>query len=68
MLSEHAKPEDFQKWRDHAKTLSIYELRFTIKDCREAEKAMKGHNSIKEGYYADQAFTYSDELRERLEK
>lgn len=64
-MNEYATPADFQRWREHAATLSIAELLFVARDCRKAEQSMRGFNPVKEGYYADQAFTYGDELRRR---
>lgn len=57
---------DFSKWEAHAKTLSIGSLKFVIEDCAQARDAMRGWNPEKENYYADQCFTYQDELRRRL--
>ena len=65
MIAEYATAEDFARWRSHAETLSISALRYIAQDCRKAEAAMRGWNPIKEGYYADQACTYGDELRRR---
>jgi hypothetical protein len=65
MIAEYATPADFEKWRARAETMSLAELRYTAKDCREAEAAMRGWNPIKEGFYSDQAATYGDELRRR---
>ena len=67
-MTEHATPEHFKTWRETAKALSIPDLIFTIKDCRKAEERMKGWNPIKEGFYSDQACTFSDELRARRAK
>jgi hypothetical protein len=63
--TEYATAEDFATWRRKAVTMTISELRYAAKDCREAEAAMRGWNPIKEGYYSDQAATYGDELRRR---
>ena len=56
---------DWGQWEDHAKTCDIRALRHIITDCRNAANAMRNHNPEKEGYYMDQAWTYSDELRKR---
>lgn len=66
MITEYATPEDFAKWRSHAETLDIGSLRYIIKDCREVARNMRGFNTVREGYYEDQAFTYADELARRL--
>ncbi len=64
--TEHATAADFTAWAAKAKTMTFDELLYLAKDCREAEKAMRGWNPIKEGYYSDQACTYGDELRRRI--
>jgi len=53
-------------WEADAKRRNISELRYIIKDCREAEQAMRGGNPEKEGFYSDQAATYAMELGRRL--
>lgn len=63
--TEHATAADFANWRAKAAAMTISELLYSAKDCREAEAAMRGWNPIKEGYYSDQAATYGDELRRR---
>lgn len=64
-MTEYATPADFAKWEAHAKTLDLYALRYTIQDCQQAEAAMRGHNPVKEGFYADQAMTYGMEYTRR---
>ena len=54
---------DWNKWREDAATCDVAALRHIIADCHAAARAMKDHNPDKEGYYIDQALTYSDELR-----
>ena len=61
-----ATAEEFKTWESVAKKCTISELQFIIRDCREAQLAMHGHNPEKENYYSDQRMTYSDELRRRL--
>ena len=63
-----ATAEEFNKWEEDAKTRSIDELKFIVKDCAEAQSAMHGWNPVKENYYADQRMTYSKELSIRLKK
>ena len=65
MIAEYATEHHFAKWRTQADSMSTACLRYTIKDCREAEAAMRGWNPIKEGFYSDQAATFGDELRRR---
>ena len=52
-------------WEANAKICDEGQLKFIIADCRKAQQAMQGHNPEKEGFYSDQAATYSDELRKR---
>lgn len=66
--TEHAMPQDFARWREQAKQMTDEELIFVIRDCRKAAEAMRGWNPVKEGYYEDQAFTYSDERFARSAK
>jgi hypothetical protein len=65
MTDLHATTEDFTNWQAKAKTMTISELLYAAKDCREAEAAMRGWNPIREGYYSDQASTYGMELHNR---
>lgn len=70
MTAEYATPEDFATWAARAKTMTVAALLYTVKDCQQAEAAMRGWNPVKEGYYADQASTYGMELtrRQRLQE
>lgn len=65
MKNEYATPEDFATWEARAKTMTDAELLYTVRDCQQAEAAMRGWNPIKEGYYSDQACTYGMELTRR---
>jgi hypothetical protein len=65
MLTEYATPEDFAAWETKAKTMTVAELLFTVRDCQQAEAAMRSWNPIKEGFYSDQASTYGMELTRR---
>ncbi len=56
------------KWEAQAKAADILSLRYMIQDCVDAERAMRGHNAEREGFYADQAHTFRDELRRRLKR
>lgn len=64
-LTDHATADDFAKWQEHARGLDEASLRYIVRDCRQAERAIEGHNPVKAGYYADEAMTYADELRRR---
>ena len=65
MITEYATAEDFTAWEARAKTMTVAELLYTVKDCQQAEAAMRGWNPIKEGFYSDQASTYGMELARR---
>ena len=65
MTPDYATPENFETWRQDAKTMTVDALMHTIQDCRNAEKAMRGWNPVKEGFYSDQAATYGMELNKR---
>tara|TARA_R110000803_G_scaffold57147_1_gene115020 strand:- start:278 stop:475 length:198 start_codon:yes stop_codon:yes gene_type:complete len=60
-----ATASDFNKWRELASIVSLDSLKYIIKDCAQARDAMAGWNPVKENYYADMYFTYSDELYRR---
>ena len=45
--------------------MTTAELLYTVRDCQEAEAAMRGWNPVKEGFYSDQASTYGMELTRR---
>ena len=64
-MVEYATPENFKAWREEAKSMTNASLIWTINDARRAEQAMRGWNPIKEGFYSDQACTFSDELTRR---
>ena len=64
-MPDYATPENFEAWRQEAKNMTVEVLRHTIQDCRNAEKAMRGWNPVKEGFYSDQASTYGMELMKR---
>jgi hypothetical protein len=65
MRPEYATAEDFATWEARAKTMSVAELLYTVRDCQQAEAAMRGWNPVKEGFYSDQACTYGMELTRR---
>lgn len=65
MITAAATPADFATWEARAKTMSVAELLYTVKDCQEAAEAMKGFNPDREGFYIDQACTYGMELTRR---
>ena len=64
-MPDYATPANFEAWRQEAKTMTAEALRHTIQDCRNAEKAMRSWNPVKEGFYSDQASTYALELNRR---
>ncbi len=65
MRPEFATAADFTAWETKAKTMSVAELLYTVRDCQAAEAAMRGWNPVKEGFYSDQACTYGMELTRR---
>ena len=66
-MPDYATPENFESWRQEASTMDTQALINTIKDCRNAEKSMRGWNPDKEGFYSDQASTYAMELKKRVQ-
>jgi hypothetical protein len=54
------------EWETKAKASTEAELRYIIKDCREAQVAMQGWNAEREGFYSDQAATFAMELNRRV--
>ena len=64
-MPDYATPENFETWRQQAKTMTVEALKHTIQDCRNAEKSMRGWNPVKEGFYSDQASTFAMELKRR---
>ena len=67
-MKHYATAEDFRKWREQAESMPIEQLLYAAEDCRQAERAMRGWDPVKEGYYSDQASTYGDEIRRRRVK
>jgi len=65
MRPDYTIQSDWGQWEAHAKTCDVDALRHVINDCWTAAIAMRSHNPEKEGFYMDQAYTYSDELRRR---
>ena len=63
-----ATASEFVKWEAHAKAVDHAALVYIIEDCRQAREAMKGWNTDKENYYADQGMTYSQEQMRRIIK
>ncbi len=54
---------DHAKYQKKVKSMTNAELRYTIRDCREAIEAMP--NGCKAGYYADEICYCAGELRRR---
>lgn len=59
------KPIDWNEKERRAREMSDEALLYSIRDCLKASEASKGWNPINEGYYADEAFVYIDELKRR---
>ena len=66
MIANPATANDFASWEREAKKLSIDSLLYVVNDCKEAAQAMKGWNPEREGFYIDQAYTFSKELSKRM--
>lgn len=67
MITAPATASDFSKWEAHAAICDAISLRYIIDDCLSAAHNMRGWNPSREGYYIDQACTYSRELSRRKE-
>lgn len=65
MITSPATADNFTVWAARARKMTADMLNHTIADCRAAAEAMRDWNPEREGYYSDQAATYSDELRRR---
>lgn len=65
MITAPATASDFSKWEAHAAMCDAISLRYIIDDCLSAADNMRGWNPSREGYYRDQAYTYSAELQRR---
>ena len=63
-----ATASDFLRWEEKARSMTVAELLWSARDCRQAEAAMRGWNPIAEGRYSDEACTYGDELRRRRQR
>ena len=66
--TEHATATDFANWQARAALMTSAELLWTVRDCHNAESAMRGWNPVKEGFYSDQASTYGMELTRRIRR
>ena len=64
----YATPEHFARWESHAKMCDMYTLTHIIRDCHNAAQNMRGWNTIREGFYIDQAATYGMEFTRRNNK
>lgn len=64
-IRRHATAEDFQKWEEQAKQMTDQQLWYAARDCRQVEQNFRGFDPMVEGFYSDQAATFSDELRRR---
>lgn len=64
-IRRHATVQDFQRWEDLAAIMTDAELLASAMDCRTVEALWRGHDAMVEGFYSDQAGTYSLALRRR---
>lgn len=60
-MDVHATAEDFSRWEEKAKKMTLAELHYAIKDAGEASR--KG--TSKANYYRDEMLTYQAELNRR---
>ena len=68
MNVNYATPADFARWEQRAKGMTDSELIGSAHLARAAAAAMRGWNPIAEGRYDDEAFTYGDEIRRRIDQ
>ena len=64
-IRRHATVEDFQQWETKAASMSVAELMYAAKDCRQVASLWRGVDGVVEGFYDDQASTYGTVLRRR---
>ena len=64
-LRRHATAEDFANWESKAKSMTVAELMYVAKECREVASLWRGVDGMVEGFYDDQASTYGTVLRRR---
>ena len=64
-IRRHATVEDFQQWETKAASMSVAELLYAAKDCRQVASLWRGVDGVVEGFYDDQASTYGTVLRRR---
>lgn len=55
----------FSNWTKKAAGMTLDGLVYSIKDCREAAEAVRGHDPIAEGRYMDEMAAYVSELNNR---
>jgi hypothetical protein len=60
-----ATAADFARWEEKAKAMPDAALLYSIRDCMAASKAMAGFDPTAEARYADEGFTYIDEMNRR---
>lgn len=66
MIRAEATPEDFLRWAEWARGATVAALRYAMRDCFTAARAL-GPDHPRQGYYMDQAAEYASELRRRGE-
>lgn len=67
MIDQPATATDFSRWEQQARTMDEASLHYAINDCRTAAEAMRDWNPDREAYYIDQAHTFADELKRRMD-
>ena len=65
MIRRHATAQDFATWESKAQSMTVAELMYVAKECREVASLWRGVDGMVEGFYDDQASTYGTVLRRR---
>lgn len=60
-----ATAADFTRWTEKAAEMTDAALIWSIRDCAEAGRAMRGHDPIAENRYRDEMLTYQSEQAAR---
>ena len=64
-MTKHATAADFANWESKAKSMTIKELLWSIRDASECARNFDSFDPVAAGRYADEASTYEQELNRR---
>ena len=64
-MTKHATAADFANWEFKAKSMTIKELLWSIRDASECARNFDSFDPVAAGRYADEASTYEQELNRR---